>query len=1220
MKALLVEKSNEKTRLNEVMDKENKQKRRRGLILTREGWQKLQNAKLEREFQENHSSRFTLEELSDRAGMTPVTFRKILNREVGVDKQTLVRLFMAFDLELDKSDYTKPSSDLVTQKNSTTPKRIDLGQAVCVSTFYGRTEELNTLQQWLIQDRCRVVALLGMGGIGKTCLAVKLIQEIQENFEYVIWRSLHNAPPLFNLLANLIQFISNEQVSETELPQSVEGRISWLINYLQKYRCLIILDNAETIMKGGVYAGCYLESYEDYGQLIKHLGEIPHQSTLIITSREKPREMASLEGQAIPVRSLHLNGLEAIAGPKIFEVKGLTGFESELTTVVERYAGNALALKIVATMINDVFNGNVCEFLNQDATVFGDISHLLDQQFSRLSNLEKDIIYWLVINREPVSLSELREDIASPIPVQKLLEALESLARRYLIDKATPTLIQKSAALFTLQPVVMEYVTQQMIDRVCEEIETENLDLLRSHALMKATAKDYVRETQIRLFVKPVIDELLTVFRSTRGIEKKLTQIIAKLREVSPLEQSYTAGNILNLFCYLQTDINGYDFSYLTVWQADLRNVKLHNVNFAHGDLAKCLFTETFGGIFSVAFSPDGKLLATGDTNGEVRLYKVADGQQLFICNSHKGWIWSVAFSPNGQILASGSNDQTVKLWDVNTGDCITTLEGHSSGIWSVVFSPDGQILASGSEDQCVKLWNVNTNQCINTLRQEGNRVWSVAFSCDGKTLATGNDDRTIKLWDVSTGQCLKILRGHTHLVRAVSFGYDGQILASASHDKTVKLWDIITGRCLQTLQDHQDRVHSVAFSPDRSILASSSDDRTIKLWEISTGQCIKTLPVNDSNGVWSIAFSPDGQILVSGNDNQTVMLWNVINGRCVKVLQGYCNGMRSVAFTPDGQIVASGSNDQTIKLWDVSSGFCLKTLQEHSSRVTSVNFSSDGQILASGSNDKTIKLWDVKNGRCLKTLHGNFGRVTGVTFSPDNRVLANASYDQTIKLWDVSSGVCLKTLQGHTHRVWSIVFSPDGQILASASHDKTVKLWNVDTGQCLRTLEGHSDWVYSVAFSTDGYTLVSGGSDRTIKFWDVKTGICLKTLQGHASGVYAIAFNTDGSILASGSGDRTIKLWDIKTSTCIKTFSGHAKLIWSVAFSPDNRTLVSGSEDETIKFWNVLTGECLKTLKSPRPYQDIDISHVIGLTDATIATLKALGAFHLDSVATKKS
>ncbi|MEH2119623.1 NB-ARC domain-containing protein [Nostoc sp.] len=1177
-------------------------RRKRGVALTTKGLQKIKEAKHQSETKENFGNRYTLEEMSARSGLYSATISKVLNQEGGVDKQTIEKLFSAFQLKIDKSDYSSSNNCL------------DWGEAIFSSVFYGRTEELTTLEQWILNEHCQLVALLGIGGIGKTALSVKLAQKIQDNFEYVIWRSLREAPPVRIILSNLIQFLSDEQETEGNLPESFSDRLSRLLYYLQNYRCLVILDNAESILRSGSRAGLYREGYEEYGELLRRVGEATHQSCLVLTSREKPREVALLEGQALPVRSFPLSGLKVAEGQEILKLKGLSAAEDECKVMIERYAGNPLALKIVATTIQDVFNGNVTGFLQQDTSVFGDIRDILEQQFERLSDLEKDIMYWLAINREPITLSELREDIVSPVPQAKLLEALESLGRRSLIEKAslpealpTPTLIEKSEALFTLQPVVMEYMTSRLIEQVCEEIVTQNIDLFRCHALMKVTGKDYVKDIQVRLILKPVIDGLLHDLRSKKNIESQLTQILARLREESPLEPGYTAGNILNLLCHLETDLSGYDFSYLTVWQADLCNVSLHNVNLTHANLSKCVFAETLGGIHSVTFSPDGKLLATGDTNNEIRLYQVADGKQLLICKGHKGWIWPVTFSPDGRILASGSDDQTVKLWDISSGQCLATLEGHSGGIWSVSFSSDGNMLASSSEDTTVRLWDVGSGEWIKTLQGSGSRVWAVAFSPDNTMLASGNDDHTVKLWDISIGQCIKTLLGHTHRVQSVAFSLDG-LLASGCHDQTLRVWDISSGQCLQILQDHTDLINSVAFSLDGRKLASGSDDQTVKLWDVSTGRCIKTLKGHGSK-VWSVAFNPDGTTLASGSDDQTVKLWDVSTGGCLKTFQGYCNGIWSVTFNPQGTMLASGSNDQMIRLWDTSTGKCLKTLQGHSNRVTSVSLSPNGSILASGSEDQTVKLWDINTSKCLKTLHGHSNRILSVAFSPNGMMLASGSEDQTVRLWDVSTGQCLRILEGQTHRVWSVAFSPDGDTLVCGCHDQTLRLWDVSTGQCLRILQGHTDWIWSVSFSPDGTTLVSSSGDQTLKLWDISTGQCIKTLQGHTNCVYSAAFSMDGCTLASGSGDQTVKFWDISTSSCLKTLSAHTKLTWSVAFSPQGDSLASSSEDGTIKLWDILTGECLKTLFSSRPYEAMNITGIIGVTLATIATLKALGA-----------
>ncbi len=1075
--------------------------------------------------------------------------------------------------------------------------RQDWGEAVDVSVFYGRTEELAQLEQWIVKDNCRLVALLGMGGMGKTALSVKLARQIEEQFDFVIWRTLRHAPPVNEILADLIQFLNNDQ--PTDLPEDITGRISHLVNCLRSHHCLVVLDNVETILKGGDCVGQYQDGYEGYGELLKQVGESLHQSSVVITSREKPKEIALLEGETLPIRAVQLNGLNADEGQEILKVKGsFSGSEEEWRGLVERYAGNPLALKIVSTTIQELFDSNISEFLTQGSFVFDDIGELLDQQFNRLSDLEKTILYWLAIEREPVSLPDLQEDIVSPVSKRELLEAVKSLGRRSLIEKREVS--------FSLQPVVMEYVTDQFIKQVCQEITTGEIALFNSHALIEAQTKEYVRNAQIGFILKPVADKLLTTYK--RNVAEPLLQILSKLQEELPLEPGYAGGNALNLLCQLETDLSGCDFSHLTIWQAYLQDVNLHHVNFTGADLSKSVFAERITYILSVAFSPDGKLLTTGDASGEIRLWQVADGKQLLTCKGHTGWVRSIAFSPDGKILASASSDQTVRLWDVQTGKCLSTLQGHTQWVRSVAFSPDGKTLASGSGDYTIKLWDVETGECLNTLEGHTLWVWSVVFSPDGTLLASGSEDRTVRLWDVKTSQCLKTLEGHGRWVRSVAISPDGKTLASGSGDYTVKLWDIREGKCLKTLEGHTQRVRSVAFSPKGDTLASGSGDHTVKLWDVSVGRCLKTLHGHSSR-LEAVTFSPDGVTLASVGEDRTMRLWDVSTGHCLKTLQGYATWIQSVAFSPDGGTIASGSEDRMVRLWDISAGECLKTLRGHQGWVCSVAFSPQGNILATGSADYSIKLWDASTGQCLNTLRGHTRWVRSIAFSPQGDTLATGSGDRTIKLWDVREGKCLNTFEGHSSWIWSVAFSPDGATLASGSEDQTVRLWDTNTGECLKTLEGHTSWVQSVAFSRDSKALASASCDSTVKLWNVKTGKCLKTLEGHASWVQSVAFSPDGATLASGSCDSTVKLWDIREGECLKTLQGHNSWIWSVAFSPDGQILASGSQDESIKLWDVKTGGCLKTLMAKRPCEAMNITEVIGLTEAQKSTLKELGA-----------
>lgn len=428
----------------------------------------------------------------------------------------------------------------------------DWGEAVDISTFYGRTAELAQLEQWIVEERCRVVALLGMGGIGKTSLSAKLGERLQHQFEYLIWRSLRNAPLIQDILADLIEFLSGD--SEINLPATLAAQVSRLLEYLRNHRCLLLLDDVETVLRSGELAGQYREGYQGYGELIRRVGEERHQSCLVLASREKPIEISSLAGATLPVRELRVRGLPRQDAKKILEAKGVSTSKQGWEELIMVYRGNPLALKLMATTIQELFNGNISQFLAQSTLVLGDIlPHVFNQQFERLSDLERGIIYWLAIANQPISLPELREEMRfSESSLSKLLAALESLKRRSLLEKDESP--EGSDAIFTLQPVFMKYVTNELIEQVCKDslavIETRSiakLGLLRSHALVREQEQSDVIESQTRLILTRVIDRLPMILKSTKPIEKQLNEVLSMLQKQSPTAIGYAKTNILNL-------------------------------------------------------------------------------------------------------------------------------------------------------------------------------------------------------------------------------------------------------------------------------------------------------------------------------------------------------------------------------------------------------------------------------------------------------------------------------------------------------------------------------------------------------------------------------------------------------------------------------------------------------------------------------------------------
>ncbi|KAI8668591.1 Vegetative incompatibility protein HET-E-1 [Fusarium keratoplasticum] len=420
----------------------------------------------------------------------------------------------------------------------------------------------------------------------------------------------------------------------------------------------------------------------------------------------------------------------------------------------------------------------------------------------------------------------------------------------------------------------------------------------------------------------------------------------------------------------------------------------------------------------------------------------------------HGNLVESVAFSADGRWLASGSYNNTVKVWDAATGACVQTLEGHGAWVTSAAFAADGQRLASGSYDKTVKVWDAATGTCVQTLKGHGDSVNSVAFSADGQWLASGSGDKMIKMWDAATGACVQTLESHGGSVTAVAFAADGQRLASSSLDHTVKVWDAATGACVQTLESYRGGwVNSVAFSADSERLASGMRDNVVQVWDAATGACVQTLE-GHSDSVNSVAFSADGQWLASGSGDKMMKVWDAATGACVQTLEGHSGSVNSVAFSADSQRLASGSSDYTVKVWDATTGACMKALEGHSGSVCSVALSANGQRLASGSIDHTVKVWDAATGACVQTLKGHGGSVYSVALSADGQRLASGSCDDIVEVWDAATGAYVQTLKGHGDSVNSVAFSADGQRLASGSYDKTIKVWDTATGACVQTLE----------------------------------------------------------------------------------------------------------------------------------------------------------------------
>jgi len=609
--------------------------------------------------------------------------------------------------------------------------------------------------------------------------------------------------------------------------------------------------------------------FEAYGHLLRQVAQTAHQSCLLLTSREKPAGLRALEGSRTLVRSLPLSGLDAAACAQLLAEHEVSGSQEERARLGAVYEGNPLALNIVAETIADLFGGAIDQFLSGGTTIFGSITHLLDEQWGRLSPLEQTVLSWLAILREPVTLDDLLAVLVARLAHVQVLEAVDGLRRRSLIERG------QRVGSFTLQSVVLEYVTSLLVTTASQEIGQGRLLRLREHGLSQAGAKDYVRQTQQRLLVVPLLSQLQSTYQGQADLEARLLWLLDDLRGLPQTSQGYGPANLLALLRVLRGDLRALNLSRLALRGVFLQGTDMQDTTLANAVIQDSVFTERFDDILRVTISSTGAYWAAASRCGDIRVWQEGGLILHQAWRAHTEMVWALTFSPDGRTLASGSSSGSVKLWDAESGTLLWAGWLSKSITW-LAFSPGGGLLASGGLDAIVRLWDPRRGTPLKELPHPS-AVFSLAWSPDEKLLASGCSDGSIWLWELEVPEpdtCVRRLWGHTHWVAGLAFAPDG-VLASGSYDGTVKLWDTTSGSCLKTFSGHWDRVIRVVWSPDGRTLASCSVDHTIRLWDDEEGRSRMVLQGHTAV-VTNLAFTPDSRTLLSGSNDGTVRVWDV--------------------------------------------------------------------------------------------------------------------------------------------------------------------------------------------------------------------------------------------------------------------------------------------------------------------------------------------------------
>jgi len=1070
--------------------------------------------------------------------------------------------------------------------------------------------QYSEVQQAIDDPSKSIINLFGLGGIGKTALLTEYRNATSRRYYYCDLRNARSYKETATMILN--NLFQDKSVASSYADNAfalTEGIQKHILD--PRHNVVLIFDNLESIMGVGSECGKIRSKHAGYDSLFRLFLEYTTNSSLVLSGRERIELNFNRNDEITPIRLLGLNGSQTKTLLASFKLNG------DFSNLSKKYLGNPQALKMAASSIVEDYAGDINKFL-ANPELPGDVFILFQEHFKRLDQTETIVLLWLAVIRESAQRDEiLRKIVKMSITASKLTSALKGLEKRCLVE----TLHMPGAATsYYLQGVILDFSSDYLIEKFVDEMQSKQLSYFHLLALINTASKEYIIDTQKRLLVKRIIDQL----KRSIGEEVVLT-LLRSLVDGIDNTKSYAVGNIVNLYACVNPKIDGFDFSNRWIINADLRSIYLQKSNFTNAIFEGVLMRNTYGTLIDVRYSYEGKFILGAATEFSVGIWDAESLQFVEEIAEHHDWVRSV--DSNSKYIVSGSNDERVIAYSYDTKKKIKDDGGkHSSRVRRVRLSPANTCIVYSSGDSGKIIgWNIENNfMCELALSDDAHQrysrvIWDFVFVNNGRQIVSVSDDKTVRLWDVAsfedTDQSKK-LYVHTDRIKSVAYDGDKTVFCGCDDGSILEI-NIATSET-RPYKYLNSIIWSLDYCSVAHQLICGHDDGHISLWQFDRSQAerlsLLRIMLEHSSKVWAAHFNQQGSHFVTSSDDFEFKVWNAGDYLPLFTSRGYTCLLRTLAVSDVNNAVIVAGDDLVIRRYALDTGVLCESYTGHNNHVRHLDWSACTDSFLSASDDGQVICWGTAC-KPLRFLKGHAKRVWAVAHI-DGDKYASVGEENEIYIWDSTHDDPIEKLVGHNDWIWDISYCDAKKIFATASEDDTCIVWEYSDEegvyrQKYAPLSDHKKWLFAVAFSPTGDHLITCSADNTAIVYETATGELLYQLK-HDGWVWSATF-IDENTVVTGSADSKIRVWRLGYETSgvdlVKTMTEHTSWVVSLGYSKQENILFSASADWTAKKWDASSYEYLGELHIDKPYDGIKLDSAKGLTQAEIYSLIKQGA-----------